>query len=297
MSPVTRFVPAFRPTIAGAVLALLACGTASALTITGAKIDKGAVQVKGKGAVPLALLTWDGQSVAQASARGTFRFATLILPQDCVGEVGDGTALASVVIANCGPIAELVQGPPGPKGDSGDIGPKGDQGEPGPKGDKGDPGEQGPLGSGGLLWVDASGKPVAHFFSGIGRYANNAYNAIRTEDGHPVRLLLKNADLDPEDIGQGSSTFGMLIFPTAGCTGQPHIVGNPNFPSGVDPFAETVLLGNILYYQVGPATTQDAHSVLGNSGCQPWTGDFFMAPAASRQLDWVGPLLLSVPSH
>jgi hypothetical protein len=83
-------------------------GAAHALTIAGAKINKGAVQVKGAKAAPFAVITWEGQNVGQASKSGAFRFTTSILPSDCVGEVGDGVATVGAVIKSCGPA-----GPPG----------------------------------------------------------------------------------------------------------------------------------------------------------------------------------------
>ena len=53
------------------------------------------------------------------------------------------------------PISWNVQGPPGPKGDTGaqeakgDPGPQGPQGDPGPPGAQGDPGRRGPQGESG----------------------------------------------------------------------------------------------------------------------------------------------------
>ena len=118
---------------------LLVPAASNAITITVAKIDKGAVQVKGKGAASLALLQWEGQPVAQATKSGAFRFATPLLPQDCIGDLSDGVTTLPVVIANCGPTSS-VPGPPGPKGDKGDPGSKGDQGDPGDQGPPGPPG-------------------------------------------------------------------------------------------------------------------------------------------------------------
>lgn len=84
-----------------ALLVVATAAPVSALTITNAKIDKGAVQVKGKDAVPSAPITWDGKVVGAASKAGAFRFATTEVPTDCVGDVGDGTSVAAAVVAGC----------------------------------------------------------------------------------------------------------------------------------------------------------------------------------------------------
>lgn len=83
--------------------ALAACLTtpAFALTITFAKIDKGAVHVKGKGAPPFSTITWERMAVATASKSGTFKFATGVLPADCVGDVAAGADPESAVISGC----------------------------------------------------------------------------------------------------------------------------------------------------------------------------------------------------
>lgn len=115
-----------------ALAVTLSAGAAHAITITSAKVDKGAVQVKGKGAASLALLSWEGQSVAQASKSGAFRFASPVLPQDCVGELSDGTGSVAVVVERCGPAAGVIEGPPGPPGPPGQQGPPGAPGTSGP---------------------------------------------------------------------------------------------------------------------------------------------------------------------
>jgi hypothetical protein len=93
--------------------------TAEAITISVAKIDKGAVQVKGSKAAPLAPITWEGAPITATTNRGAFRFATTILPPDCVGELADGVAAIDVVIEGCGPTPDVIQGPPGPPGADG----------------------------------------------------------------------------------------------------------------------------------------------------------------------------------
>jgi hypothetical protein len=123
-----------RTALAIAVALVLFARPTQALTISTAKIDKGAVQVKGKGATASATITWEGQPVTQATTRGLFRFATAILPSDCVGDVSDGLATVQVVIASCGPQGVGPAGPPGPPGPPGPTGPPGNIGPPGPPG-------------------------------------------------------------------------------------------------------------------------------------------------------------------
>jgi hypothetical protein len=99
----------FAATLALSVLPSGALGADVPLAATSARIVRGAVQVSGRGAAPNAALTWDGQSVGQATARGTFAFRTTALPQDCVGLLSDGVEGIDVVVQGCGPA-----GPPGP---------------------------------------------------------------------------------------------------------------------------------------------------------------------------------------
>jgi hypothetical protein len=90
--------------VAVAVGSFAAASPTLALTVTRAKVAKGAVQVRGKDAAPDATITWDGEIVGQANSRGRFSFETTTLPQDCVGEVGDGTATVDAVVQLCGPL-------------------------------------------------------------------------------------------------------------------------------------------------------------------------------------------------
>ncbi len=103
-----------RSAFALAVIATVSTSAApaAALTVTGAKIDKGAVQVKGTSAAPNATITWEGQSVARAGGGGRFHFETAILPPDCVSAtLSDGATTIPVVIQFC-----AAQGPPGEQG-------------------------------------------------------------------------------------------------------------------------------------------------------------------------------------
>ena len=86
-----------------------------AITINGAKIARGVIQVRGKQASATdATITWEGEPVAQATSTGKFRFDTTVLPEDCVGQVGDGIETVEAVIQFCGPV-----GPPGEQGPQG----------------------------------------------------------------------------------------------------------------------------------------------------------------------------------
>jgi hypothetical protein len=97
--------------IVSAVAGLAA--SASALTISSAKIAKGAVQVKGGNAAPLATVAWDGVPVTESDTRGKFQFQTTILPGDCVGTVSDGVETVDAVLADCCPGATCVcESPP-----------------------------------------------------------------------------------------------------------------------------------------------------------------------------------------
>lgn len=192
--------------------------SAHAITISVAKIDRGAVQVKGKGASSLALLQWEGQPVAQATKSGSFRFATSVLPQDCVGDLSDGAASAAVVIAGCGPASQIVEGPPGPKGDKGDAGQKGDQGSPGPKGDRGEAGEPGPPSSPRLL--DGNNVEIGTIVGVSGDPPHQIYTVLVSGIGKLLRVQLSENstqadvrfDKQPGDAG--------VLFANLGCSGQ-----------------------------------------------------------------------------
>ncbi|MBI4525653.1 MAG: DUF1566 domain-containing protein [Deltaproteobacteria bacterium] len=76
---------------------------AHAIKITKAVIKEGVVQVKGIKAAKNAVITWEGQPVAVTHSKpgGAFGFSTTALPQDCVGDLSDGTETIQVVIENC----------------------------------------------------------------------------------------------------------------------------------------------------------------------------------------------------
>ncbi len=216
------------------LVVVLSASSANALTISVAKIDRGAVQLKGRGAAPLALLTWEGQPVAQATKTGGFRFATSVLPQDCVGDLSDGTTTLPVVIEGCGPASQIVEGPPGPKGDKGDPGPKGDKGDPGQPGPKGDQGEPGPE----IVVRDATGQ-----------FVGMPFNFGPDWQGDIVRRLgdrLVILETRPTD-GLVTSLHGgpRLVYDDAGCQGSVSVDVNSATTGGSygQPQRPTVLAG------------------------------------------------------
>ena len=111
-------------------LIVMETSPARALRATSAQIKNAAIEIKGKEATPLATLTWEGQAVGQADAKGKFKFLTTIRPDDCVGAVSDGVETVSAVIKLCGGPA----GPAGPPGAAGPQGPAGARGPAGPAG-------------------------------------------------------------------------------------------------------------------------------------------------------------------
>jgi len=131
-----------------ACLVFLACtvtATADAVEIRSARIRNGALEVKGRGAVPNSIILLDGiPGDGTATSSGKFRTTAILFPDDCIVEVSDGVEQADAVVRDCGPV-----GPSGSQGDSGSPGapgPQGIQGEPGAQGLSGEPGEQGPPG-------------------------------------------------------------------------------------------------------------------------------------------------------
>ena len=167
--------------------AAVAAAPASAITIAGARVAKGAVQVKGRDAAPFALITWEGRPLVQAKRNGRFRFETAILPADCVGELADGVEVVRVVVESCGP-----QGPPG------DPGPQGLQGQLGP----------------GLVVKDASNVVIGTV---VDRNAQtSAVTIAMSRNGRPLALTLdKNGAF--EDYPSSLS----LQFESSDCSGEP----------------------------------------------------------------------------
>lgn len=210
-----------RPLTTIVVIVMWMTSSVHALTISVAKIDKGAVQVKGKGAASLALLQWEGQPIAQATKSGSFRFATTVLPQDCIGDLSDGGASVAVVIAGCGPASQIVEGPPGPKGDKGDAGQKGDQGNPGPKGDQGEVGQPGPPSSPRLL--DGNDVEIGTVVGVSGDPPHQIYTVLVSGIGKLLRIQLSETstqadvrfDKQPGDAG--------VLFANPGCSGQAYV--------------------------------------------------------------------------
>jgi hypothetical protein len=72
-----------------------------AFTVSSAKMASGVVEIQGRNATPNATISWEGQTVASATSRGAFRFATSALPAGCLGELSDGSETIHVALQGC----------------------------------------------------------------------------------------------------------------------------------------------------------------------------------------------------
>lgn len=219
----------WRSLLALSILLAGSAGAADAITISVAKINKGAVQVTGTGAPRGATITWEGQPVTQATGTaGRFRFATTVLPADCVGALGDGVATVQVVIASCGPQGTGASGPPGP---------------PGPMGPPGPPGPSGSIAArDALLASHACPGCDLNTASLSGASLNSALltntdfrGAILTgadlRDANLQGALLDNADLSGADLS-GATLDNATLFHTAYDAGTRCPSGSPVSDSG-----------------------------------------------------------------
>jgi hypothetical protein len=252
-----------------------------ALTISVAKVDKGAVQIKGRNAAPLALLSWEGQPIAQATKTGVFRFATTTLPSSCVGELSDGAETISVVIQSCGP-----PGPAGSPGQNGESGPPGVDGKDGAPGSPGLPGHA-------AVIVDTNGAVFAVYSESLDcKQLTEAgggvhSNALRT---------VPNGSTVPLIFGSSGSVrgIGCARYSGAQCTGEVRVraVGGSNciFPT-------SVVVGAQLHYQIAPFGDPFAYlSEDCGTGCHGATGtDGGAAPAAAEDISsFIGPFRVEV---
>jgi hypothetical protein len=78
-------------------------GSAEAINVKFAKVQKGFAVVRGNKAIPHSDIFWEGAKVTQADKRGHFSFSGVV-PANCVGAVSDGIPVA-VVVLNCKPVA------------------------------------------------------------------------------------------------------------------------------------------------------------------------------------------------
>ncbi len=133
---------------------LLFADQSDALTINDARIRNGALEVRGRDAVPNAIILLDGAPGDRlATEQGSFRTSAVVLPDDCIVTVSDGVDQTDAVVRGCGPVGpqgtlgpQGPQGPQGAQGPEGPIGPEGPQGSAGATGPQGPTGEQGPAG-------------------------------------------------------------------------------------------------------------------------------------------------------
>jgi hypothetical protein len=91
-----------RVTVALAMLLGVGVSHAYAITIRGATLAGGSVQISGSQAAKSAPISWEGAVVATSSKGGSFAFTTAVIPADCVGTLSDGTSTIEVPVAGCG---------------------------------------------------------------------------------------------------------------------------------------------------------------------------------------------------
>lgn len=264
------------------VLLLLPPLHAEALVVTSAKIKNAAIEVKGKEATALATLFWEGSAVAQADRKGRFKFATTDRPEDCVGEVSDGSAQVRAVIALCG-------GPSGPQGSTGLQGPPGPQGPIGPAGQsvQGPPGPQGPAGPTGapgqaLVLRDANGTYVGHVLEvqSLGSQINNRVEVIR-HDVTDLPVLIR--------VGRFTTGGAELLFESNDCSGVARVdpllaqVTDLSFLArgSIGP-REDMLGASTIYYPTGPSEARTIRSrltFLAPTDCPAEPAAHFTAPS------------------
>jgi hypothetical protein len=87
--------------VGGTVLIGVLIAPTHAITITDATLSSGTITVSGSKAAKLAAITWEGTTVTQTNKGGAFTFTTAVVPQDCVGTLGDGVSTVDVAITGC----------------------------------------------------------------------------------------------------------------------------------------------------------------------------------------------------
>src|ERR1043165_3130740 len=95
-----------RSLIAAALLAV-AVEPSWALNVTRARLKNGSFHIIGRGAAPVAALSWEGTPVGTAAQNGTFSFETtivpMLLPPACLagGKLSDGVTTIDVLVRLC----------------------------------------------------------------------------------------------------------------------------------------------------------------------------------------------------
>ena len=87
----------------------LAAAEGAAQVVKSAEVSGGVISVTGTQAAPYAPITWEGVEVTTANRRGSFAFASTVLPLDCVGTLGDGQSTIDVAVAGCFGAPSAVQ--------------------------------------------------------------------------------------------------------------------------------------------------------------------------------------------
>lgn len=240
-----------------AVQTLLAA-PAHALVVRSAKIKQSAIEVKGKDAVPLSPLRWEGQIVGTADAKGKFTFFTGELPADCVGEVSDGTTAVKAIVQKC------VIALPGPAGPPGPVGPPGPEGARGPQGPVG---PAGPPSATGLVVRDSRG-----FLVGPVVETGDRRTVIARRVGEVVLAF----GVTPEGL---VSSAPQLTYEAADCSGEPLMLLNPG--SSAVPFVLPTFVagdGATAYYPTGIPALRTRRAVAWPAAADECHGGRFLLP-------------------
>ena len=181
-------------TVVAAIAGLVLTATfADALTVNRADIKRGTLDIKGKDAIPGAIISVDGVGTIPAEANGRFRIAVDTLPSDCVATVSDGVNTVDAVVRNCGP-----------------------QGEPGPAGPPGVPGA--------LLVMDSAGTDLG-VLAGKTRITSGTQYSIYLPATGGFVLLQQYFSPQLVSTGRGLTTApqGTVSFANVDCLGEAFI--------------------------------------------------------------------------
>lgn len=219
----------------GSAAAKLAAATREALTITDAKIERGALVVTGLTAKPsqrVTILNSPEPRISVTSDRkGAFTIRrTDFRPDDCRLTLGVLSAVRRALVANCGPKGDSgVAGAAGLSGPAGPAGPTGPTGGTGPAGPKGDTG----TGERGLLGPAGPAGPAGP--SGVVNAVAGGFNDVEILALAGFNWTLCEATLDLSGVASGS--YKVLVNANVGTypvrvdadpRGQVALLGGPD---------------------------------------------------------------------